>query len=608
MCGIVGYTGIADATHLEQMNAAQRHRGPDDAGTYSCERDQVHFAMRRLSIIDLTGGKQPMRNRRGTLCIVFNGEIFNAPELRRSLEKVHYPFQTDHSDTEVLLALYEQEGRDMVQRLNGMFAFVIHDREKHLLFGTRDPFGIKPLHWSLQGGKFAFASEIKSLLKLPWIDTTIDAQALYDFFTCQAIPAPSTIYAGIRKLPAGTAFTYDLLRQDLRIQAYFEPFSQERKGALPLPKDQRELPAFIREHFLRVVRRWSLSDVPIACALSGGIDSPSVVGALAQHAAQPIHTYTLGFCDAPDLDERDLARSVAEWWGTEHHEMIITEDDLLTAWPKMLEALDEPYAGGLPSWFVFQQMAQDVKVALTGTGGDELFSNYHKWKPYESLEVRLRRIRRYLQQGGTFRDLLRSPHGTLHYPATFTDGQKRSTLLRDEWMEGVRNTASLLEQLWLLSPSAHHRNSIAWMDLQLQLPEEFLLMTDRFSMAHSLEARTPLLDREFVELALSIPAEIRITPERDKALFIAAVHDLLPQELLRARKRGFILPTGRWMQRKLRPLVEELCSRENLRLQGIFQEGVFESIVFPFLAGQGGTAEELWTLLSFQLWYQRRPR
>src|SRR3989338_994812 len=414
MCGIVGFTGRDNAGYLDAMNRAQSHRGPDGEGAFSDTGRQVHLGMRRLAIIDLRGGRQPMSNVDGSIRIVFNGEIFNAPELRRDLAG-QYPFKTDHSDTEVLLALYERDGNRMTEHLNGMFAFVIYDKRRGVLFGARAHFGIKPLHYCFENGKLSFSSEIKSLLALPWVSTEIDRQSLYDFLTVQTVPAPATIYASVRKIPAGSAFTFDIWKREFDVSAYWKP------SFAPHPWN----PEMIRSTFLEAVKRWTLSDVSIACSLSSGVDSPAVVGALASQSRQPIPTYTVVFRAAPEMDERALARMVSEKWGTKHHEMVITEDDLIGALPSMIDALYEPYAGGLPSWFVFKQMAQDVKVGLTGTGGDELFSNYGKWKYYESLGARLKKIIRFKSEGGAFSDLAASPHGSIHYPY-FTDGLKRS--------------------------------------------------------------------------------------------------------------------------------------------------------------------------------------
>lgn len=556
----------------------------------------VHLGMRRLSIIDLEGGKQPMTNGDETLWIVFNGEIFNAPEIRKRLEQDGARFRSNHSDTEVLLALYERHGEEMLRELNGMFAFVIHDQKRNVLFGARDHFGIKPLFTMEQDGTFAFASELKALRVLPWFRGDLDHQAIADFFSFQTIPAPRTIYASCKKIPAGHCFTWESERKTLTVRRYWKPSFSSPDAPAPQPEE-------MREQFMKAVERWSQSDVPIACSLSGGLDSSAIVAALA-HAGAHVTTYTLGFSDAPDLDERDLARLVSERYGTEHHEIVLKANDLLVDLDTMILALDEPYAGGLPSWFVFKEMGKNVKVAMTGTGGDELFGNYGKWLVFESWIKRLRRTRSYFQRGGGITDLLHYPHGALHYPY-WTDARKCSNLFTSEFLHNVHPSAALIEELWSEGATDNPRDAVASVDLRLQLPEEFLMMTDRFSMAHSLEARTPFLDRSFADYVLSLPSSIRTSPHSLKGLFQGAIADLLPREHLTARKKGFILPVGHWLHTALRPLAEELCNPDTLEKQGIFNPSIYERYVRPCLDGNTAHVNEIWMLLWFQAWYER---
>jgi len=583
------------------MNERQLHRGPDDGGSYFDERDLVSLAMRRLSILDVAGGHQPMVSEDRQLCVVFNGEIMNAPELRRRLERDGARFITDHSDTEVLLHLYAREGERMLDSLNGMFAFVVHDRRRRILFGARDHFGIKPLYYSASPKRFAFASELKTLELLPDFDSGLCPEALSHYLSFQCVPSPLTIYRSARKLPAAHSFVFDLARGSLSTQRYWRPPAGDGlRGAI----SPQELASLVRGGLEAAVARWMLSDVPVACSLSGGIDSSVIVAMMATHVRGAVPTYTLGFEDAPELDERELARRVAQRWKTDHHEIVLRSDELLTELEPMVVALDEPYAGGLPSWFVFRGMAGAVKVCMTGTGGDELFGNYGKWRSYESswraLRAAVGRVRR---TAGWLRDFRRYPIGS-RYSMYFGEADKRA-MLKSAPRSEQEVSERLIETLWRESRPATVRDGVRLVDLQIQLPDEFLHMTDRFAMAHSIEARPPFLDRTFAEELMGIPAHLRIGGTRLKQVLIDAVADLLPAELLQARKKGFVLPVASWLRGKLRPQVEKLLGEPYLRRQGIFDERITERLVRPHLAGRADLSWQIWTLLMFQVWHAR---
>lgn len=601
MCGIVGLAGHCDDDTLHRMNLVQRHRGPDDAGAWTHPADRVALAMRRLAILDLAGGHQPMLAPQRGHALVFNGEIFNAPELRRELLDRGQTFATDHSDTEVLLHLYGHDGPAMLPRLGGMFAFVLHDARRRILFGARDRFGIKPLNYAHSGRRFAFASEIKSLLQVPWIGRDLDPQAIRHFLGFQCVPAPRSVFADVRKLPAGHSFELDLETFELKIERWWRPRFGPRLGDDWTPAD---LPAFVRAELQAAVRRWMLSDVPVAFSLSGGIDSAAVVGLAASAGmGRGLRTYSLGFADAPELDERPLARQVAQRWGTVHEEIVLRQEDLLDDLDPMLLALEEPYAGGLPSWFVFRAMARHVKVALTGTGGDEVFGNYGKWEPFERPRRFLGMLREARRRGSSWSDLLRYPRASL-LPLYFR-GTGLNALLLPDFTRDLEPPEALVERLWRDGTADGPRDAVAAVDLAVQLPEEFLHMTDRFSMAMGLEARTPFLDHQFVEALYRVPGFLRTRPGRWKHLLIEAVRDLLPPELLTQKKRGFVLPMARWLRTRLRPLCERLLGPDHLRRQGIFRPDAVATLVRPHLEECADRTWQVWTLLFFQLWHQR---
>jgi asparagine synthase (glutamine-hydrolysing) len=558
MCGLAGVVGAWDDALLEKLGASLRHRGPDGGG--AVVDGDVALVARRLAILDLEGGEQPMTSPSGRSTIVFNGEIYNAPELRARLERAGREFATDHSDTEVVLALYEEHGADFLRELNGMFAFAILDRERRELLLARDRLGIKPLYYAER--PFAFASELHALLHVPGVEREVDRESLFHYLSLRFVPGERSIFSGIKRLPPG-----HLLRYDLETGA----LSVERWWQLRFGRDGD--PAALREALRDAVVRWTLSDVPVAVSLSGGLDSSAVAALLAESGHGRVRTYSLGF--AGEDDELPLARALAERWGTEHHEAVVDADELLDDLLEMVWALDEPYGGGLPSWYVFRFMADEVKVGLTGTGGDELFGNYRRFVPFE--RARLRRLR-----GG---DVRRYHFEPSYY---FADDEKRAL-----GVDGP-DTAALLQRVYDESGSDNARDSVLYLDTATQLPDEFLHVTDRFSMAWSLEARTPFLDHELVEFVASIPPEARTEADDPKRLLRDAVADLLTPAHLGAPKRGFVFPLARWLRGPLRPLAERLLAPEYLRMQGLFRPG------YDYLSLD---AERLWPVLMFQLWH-----
>jgi asparagine synthase (glutamine-hydrolysing) len=636
MCGIVGIAGPHELKWVQEMNARIVHRGPDDLGTYSSPDGSVSLAMRRLSILDLEGGHQPMSNQDGSVWIVFNGEIYNAPKLRAELEARGHRFVTAHSDTEVLLYLYDEKGEAMVDDLNGMFAFVIHDQCRNRLFGARDRMGIKPLYYTMDETLFAFASELKSLLVLPLLSPRkVNQQALFHYMTLLHVPGPEAMIDKVFRVPPGHRFVYDLKHHSFTLSRFWRI-----DGTNCEHRDIQEWSARLRAELRAAVSRWTLSDVPIACSLSGGIDSSAIVGLLAEQGYPQIRTYSLGFAgeEEQEWNELPLARQVAERWGTLHHEIILKPEDLLNDLVEMVWHLDEPYGGGLPSWYVYREMSKDVKVGLTGTGGDELFGNYEKFLRYErdptvhaavSLRQRFKRGASALAtcarplaavsqglspswpvigRGRIFSklpSLLRVPFGSHHQACTdfFSDELKHRFVLKGHNGLVCRETAEYLQELFDESGTTDLRTGLAVVDFRTQLAEEFLCMTDRFSMAHSLEARTPFLDHQLVQLVFRIPPAIRTKAGDPKYLFKRAVSDLLPPDLLTARKRGFSIPIGLWLQRDLRHLAERLLSPERLERQGLFRKEFYHQYVVPHIEGRVDYHLQVWAALMFQIWH-----
>jgi asparagine synthase (glutamine-hydrolysing) len=623
MCGIVGICGSHDPTWLTEMNLALSHRGPDDSGEYRDAESKVSLAMHRLSILDLQSGHQPMSHSRGHLWIVYNGEIFNSPDLRMDLEKRGHVFTTNNSDTEVLLHLYDESREHMLDMLNGMFAFVIHDRKRGVLFGARDRSGIKPLYYVLKPNMFAFASELKALLQLPIVRRQVNPESLYHYMSLRFVPGEETIYGDVRRLAPGDYFTYDLQTFEFRSYRYWRPhFCDVRQQSLA------DWTANLRYELDQAVERWTLSDVPIGCSRSGGLDSSAIVGLLAKSGRRAVRTYSLGFTGSgeEEWNELPLARLLAEKWGTDHHETVLNPENLLDDLLEMVWHLDEPYGGGLPSWYVFRFMHEHVKVGLTGTGGDELFGDYGRYRRYEAqdgkaLPESLERVwsrvastlnhlpngwmdakRKYelMNLPGAGRDPFRWYYFNSYY--YFPDEMKRERVF-DMPTAGIPDTSTLLQRWYEDSESEDPRNAFSALSFRSQLPEEFLFMTDRFSMAHSVEARVPFLDQKLVDFVWTVPSCLRTRPNDLKYLLRNAVSDLLPPEIQMARKRGFVIPTGFWMRGRLRPLVERLLAPERLRSQGLFNPEFYKQYVLPHVESRADYDAQVWTALMFQLWH-----
>ncbi len=631
MCGIAGMVGSDASEQVRSMTDALVHRGPDEGGYYDDPPSQLCLGMRRLSILDLEYGHQPMANRDQSVWIVYNGEIFNSPELRRQLEQRHHQFVTANSDTETLLKLYEEKQENMLADLNGMFAFVLHDRKRNLLFGARDRLGIKPLYYARTPSAFGFASELKSLLKISGMARALDHASLSHYLTLRFVPGTSSMVKGISRLAPGHWFRYELETGRLETHCYWRPSFAPEKG-----RSVAEWSELVRTELRAAVQRWSLSDVPIGCSLSGGLDSSSIVGLLAESGHRQLKTYSLGFVGigAATLDELPLARKVAERWGTDHHELVLQPDDLLRDLLKMVWYLDEPYGGGVPSWYVFEFMHRDVKVGMTGTGGDELFGDYGRYialeqeiagRPAGSSTVPAW-MERCWPLVSSFVDRL--PHGVgslrsrerwrnwpkvgrdpfmwdyVHAFYYFSDDTKRKDVLADLGEpRPEQDTVEMLRDYYRQLDSAQPRDALMQLAMRTQLPEEFLFMTDRFSMAHSLEARVPFLDHAFVELMMRIPSQIRTKPGDPKYLLRQAVKDLLPGELLHAPKRGFVIPTAQWLRGPLRPLAERLLAPKRLADQGLFRPEFYRRFVWPHLEGRADYHPQIWTVLMFQLWH-----
>jgi asparagine synthase (glutamine-hydrolysing) len=608
VCGICGIastnsSGITD--RVAAMSATLVHRGPDSSGEFSDEG--VALAARRLSIIDLETGDQPVANENGTVHVVQNGEIYNYRELRRELERAGHSFRTQ-GDTEVLLHLYEEHGDRFAERLRGMFAIAIWDASHRRLVLARDRFGIKPLYYRHADNELAFASELRALPR-----GEIDLDALEAFLAFNSIPAPLTIFREIRKLPPGHLLIWEDGRLELRRFARPAPLEELRED------EEAELVEELRSRLRDSVRAHLVSDVPVGVLLSGGVDSAFLAALAAEESSEPLRTFSIGF-EERSFDELAGARLVAERYGTEHRELVLRPDAALLL-PALADAFDEPFAdsSALPTYLVSQLAANDVKVALSGEGGDELFGGYYTYAA-DLLAERvggLARLARPLVE----RLPTSSSRASFDYKAKrFVRAAHLPSLERHHgWKEifspGLRaeltgrssafDPVDILRDRYRETEGADELARLQDVDLGIYLVDDLLVKTDRASMAHSLEARVPYLDTVVTNLALALPTRHKIRGLSKKVLLRKAAAPLLPREIVHGKKRGFSIPAAAWLRGELEPFARETLSRETLRRQGYFRPEVVTRLLGDHVAGREDRSRQLWGLLAFTLWHER---
>jgi asparagine synthase (glutamine-hydrolysing) len=610
MCGICGIAttgGAVDPGRLAEMSATLVHRGPDSDGSHL--EPGAGLSARRLAIIDLETGDQPIANEDGRITVVQNGEIYNHGELRHTLERAGHRFSTQ-SDTEVLAHLYEEHGERFAERLRGMFAVALWDSRRNRLLLARDRYGIKPLYYREAGGELAFASELRALPR-----GEVDLDALEAFLAFNSVPAPLTIFRETRKLPPGHVLIWENGRSELTRYARPAPVP----AADLRDDDEAELVEELRARLRDSVRAHLVSDVPVGVLLSGGIDSATLAALAAEESAEPLRTFSIGF-EERSFDELGDARLVAERYGTQHRELVLRPDAALL-FPALADAFDEPFAdsSALPTYLVCRLAAEDVKVALSGEGGDELFGGYYTYAA-DLIALRAGGLARFA------RPLVeRLPTSTAR--ASFDYRAKRFVRAahlpplerHHAWKEifspdaraeltgrrGGFDPVDLLRARFAETAGADLLARLQDVDLGIYLVDDLLVKTDRASMAHSLEARVPFLDPVVTNFALALPTRHKVRGLRKKVLLRKAAAPLLPRELLRRRKRGFSIPAAAWLRGELEPFVRETLSHETLRRQGFFQPEIVSRLVDDHVAGREDLSRQLWGLLAFTLWHER---
>jgi asparagine synthase (glutamine-hydrolysing) len=608
ICGIASRDGAPDLDRLARMSATLVHRGPDSGGEHV--DGPVALAARRLSIIDLAGGDQPIANEDGTCVVVHNGEIYNYPELRRELEREGHTFRTN-CDTEVHLHLYEQHGVEFARRLRGMFAVALWDAQRRRLVLARDRYGIKPLYYRAVGETLDFASELRALPR-----GEIDLDALEAFLAFNSIPAPLSIFRDTRKLPAGHVLVWEE-SGGLVVERYARP-APVRVEELR-DDDEAELVEELRARLRDSVRAHLLADVPVGVLLSGGIDSAVLVALAAQETGEAVHTFTIGF-EEKSFDERADARRVAERYGTNHHELLVHPDPRLLV-PALADVFDEPFAdsSALPTYLVSQLASEHVKVALSGEGGDELFGGYYTY----SADLLADRVAPLARLARPFVERLPSSSSKASFdyrakrfvraahlpPLERHHGWKEifSPDLRAE-LTGRRTTfdpVDLYRARYAETEGADPLARLQDVDLGIYLVDDLLVKTDRASMAHSLEARVPFLDSVVTNFALSLPTKHKVRGLSKKVLLRKASTPLVPQEVAHGRKRGFSIPAAAWLRGELEPFARQTLSPDALRRQGFFEPEPVTRLLDEHVAGSQDWSRQLWGLLAFTLWHER---
>ena len=624
MCGICGSVRLRESfairrETLQRMNDVIFHRGPDDEGFYVSP--DAGLAMRRLSIIDLSGGHQPIQNEDGTLHIVFNGEIYNFQELRQTLEEAGHTFKT-HSDTEAILHGYEEYGADVLHRLRGMFAFAIWNSLDKTLFLARDRAGKKPLHYYCDGEKFVFGSEIKSLLQCEHVPRRVNLDALDRFLTFEYIPAPETIFQEIHKLPAG--YFLRLEKGEITLRQYWDNLP-----VIPEERDEQFYAQRLAELLEEAVKIRLISDVPLGALLSGGIDSSAVVGFMAKHSAAPVKTFSIGF-EEQTYNELEYARAVSKHFGTDHHELII-KPDAIELTETLVKMLDEPFGDFsiFPTYLVSKMAREHVTVALSGDGGDELFAGYDTYiadrmaRTYQHVPAWLRRG--VIERAAGLLPPSPKKKGLINRAKRFVEGASLPPeLMHTRWMTFLRteekrrlyagdllnafargNTYAPIHRYFEqanrgVTPLARQE----YVDIKTYLPDDIMVKVDRMSMTPSLEARAPFLDHKVMEFAAAIPTELKLKGMTTKYILKKAVADLLPEKILTRGKEGFSIPIKHWLANELRPLLLDTLSADRIARRGYFQADEVQRLVMEHLNGWQNHSHRLWALMVFEIWHQ----
>jgi len=623
MCGINGFVhfigeDVAISKEiLNRMNQKIIHRGPDDEGIFLNE--YCSLGIRRLSIIDVFGGAQPIFNADRSKVIVFNGEVYNFKEIRQKLEERGYQFNTN-TDTEVVLKSYEEYGKSCLQFFNGMFAFAIYDIKKQFLFIARDRIGKKPLYYYTDCKRLIFGSELKSLVATGMIPKEIDIDSLANFFRFYYIPEPFTIFRKVYKLPPAHFMEVDLKKKEITINKYWELSKESELRDYSICKNE------LRKKLTLAVERRMVADVPVGAFLSGGIDSSIIVGLMSELSAKPVNTYTIGYRSNNIYDESKLARRVADYHHTTHHEHFLDYQDINEVIENILEGIDEPFADSsmIPTYYVSKLTKNAATVALSGDGGDELFAGYTKYTSVNFAE-KLNAVPDFIKAGFLPKMIRLLPQNSdsnfgvfgtqinkfmksydknpcnmhIKLMEIISEEQLKELLIPDFYLGTINEQ---IKNFFYEKSFSSNVERMMYTDLKFALPNDMLTKLDRMSMLNSLEVRSPFLDKEVVELTFRMPLEYKMNKNNRKIILKETFADLLPKEVLEAPKKGFGVPIGEWFKHELRDLLLTVLSQRNINEVGLLSYEFVKNLINEHFESRKNHSHLLWSLFVFQHW------
>jgi asparagine synthase (glutamine-hydrolysing) len=624
MCGITGFMRRKKeckdpAGLINDMTMRLTHRGPDDSGVFM--DDDIALGHRRLSIIDLNNGRQPIKNEDGSIIVILNGEIYNYTELSLDLKEKGHSFNTK-SDTETIVHLYEEKGADCVKLLNGIFAFALWDKRKRKLLLARDRLGVKPLHYMDLNGHFVFGSEIKSILEYPYFDRQIDTASLAKYLVYEFVPAPNSIFKGIKKLPPAHILELDAESGRINMTQYWNPDFIDKFSGISEEDASSELLRIMR----RVVRRELISDVPLGLFLSGGIDS-SALAVLMSETGQ-VNAFCVGF-DEPSFDESSYARRVAKHLGIKYNEKIFTSADVCGNIETVADFLDEPMADPsiLPTYLLSKFARRNITVAFGGDGGDELFVGYDTYQAHRIADY-YRAMPRFLKSCASH-IIDRLPVSTSNMSLDFKlnkfmDGINCDPAIRNAvWLGAFKDTdisgvisgdikpdrSAIFEDIEALYPEIERIKDpieqIQYLDLRFYLQDDILVKVDRASMANSLEVRVPFLNHELVDFVTRLPPNMKLQGLKTKFILKKALKDKIPADILARNKKGFGIPVAEWIKKDLKELIMDHLNPGKINREGFFKSSFITALLNEHFKGTKNNRKKIWTILIFELWLER---